>query len=705
MATYLPKVVRVFPTKEEKKDFEVSLYKGEIPSHLKSYFSFRYDFPVFVPELKVFGRLCMKGFYGSSFTALGSCQTANSPVELLTETDKEVLTKYHINMQGSYVGPNVVSTEPDDVEEATQEELEEAASQMFPLTDLHLALSNLPQNRVLAQYSREVAISIANLKLNLLSDVCRKQQLYVSKWVSEDYYPEDFDESEQEELNIEPILYSSSSLQEGELLLDSELQEIRANAMRKEQRKSSINDRIRDVVIRTPQPMIKPPVSIPEGEEEAWSLLDSSAKGKVHDTLSLSPMHAHLLLSNLFPNNGKYRDFYLYSKALSTLGKMMFYCLKRLRFGELCQEKGQDEALKTEIVKDRWQPVSEEEKGQLLNIISRMILRTSNFHISLNKTVAFLDQFLPFWNIPGVNFTGSVCCFLTLHEHAYKKYAKFYTPTRFEIKQQDVLCDARWSGFNFEVYPLALFFPVEGSSEYRTQYMRLNLKDAKLAAQIAQKEILEPDGEIDCPWAYVATYVDCKLKFHLVRVLPNTDCDVPVFQHEELDNVALNVYSRVKRSGTVLERQERANGSHCWNISMSPRIPQEYASDPKMCTSYIKAYMNFYPVQIYRTREEHIWTHHVAMTRVYCKAVDGAPQFSASPDQINSIITGVSERYNYFAGKTTPLSILHKYKWRGFKAPQYIDSKFNLNAHYKEENLPIPVGLVTTKLSKWLNSK
>lgn len=704
-----------------KKDFQSVPYTGEIPASLTHYFSRKYIYPVCIPEIGVFGKVNAgdKNYNGNiHFYLMGMCPSPEGPITKVTKEDWKNLTNYQFHTEGPYVKYRGVNS--DEAYVPTLEEIEEAGQDICPLHNLVISLQNPPKNKLLANHEKKLAILVANTELELLGTIAGKQELFVSKWVSEDYIPDE-DESENTEeeeeekivVDVPPVTFSHYGIEKGVLLLEKELEEmIKADLLVKEKReRRPINDRIRAVVVRTPQPMIKPPTSICEEETIAWKSLDEKTKEFIIEKLSISPAHAHYILSEILGEKKYYYYRSKYSTALTTLGKMMFYCLKRLRFGELCKEKTLEEASAAEKLPggegQKWKPVSQEERAILLSCISRMIHKTPNFYIGVDKTVSFLNQFLPFWNIPGVNFTGSICCFMSLQPNSYNvDTARFYTPTRFEIRLQDAFPDTKYYGYhNFKVYPLALYFPMEGTSEYFTQHLKrpvLNsmCREAKI---IKEANLLKPEGEIDCPWACVVVSTDrSDVSLLLVRVLPNTDCDVPVFDHGELDNVALKVYSRVKRNGTIMERQERASGSHCWNISMSSRIPEEYASSPKLCTRYIKDYMNFYPIQLYRTREEHIWTHHVAMTRLYGKAVDGVPEFSVSPDQINSVIMNRSERYNYFAGKTTPLSILNKYKWRGFDAPHYIEKRFELQKEFIKENLPIPVGLVTTKFANWI---
>ena len=711
----------------DQQNYNVVLYKGDIPASLQNHFREKYIYPVYIPELNVFGKL----FVGppvfpncSAFIVMGICDSVEGPVKKATKSDRKRFEDHYL----LFDGPFIRYDDTPDIEETyipTMEELEEVVADTLPLTELVSRISNPPKNKVLAKLEKNIAILTATTKLKLLGDLATRQEVFISKWVSEDYIS---DEPDREEIQKEetvftelPVFkYSNYSNVSGVLLPDEELKSkiMLALTVKEKKEVKSINDRIREIVVRTPQPMIKPPTKVSVEEAEAWTQLDIITKRSLLNTISLSPAHAHLILPEVLPEDGDMvkRIPIEYTKALSTLGKMMFYCLKRLRFGELCKEKTLETASIEENVTDelkkRWQPVTQEEHDELLSIISRMIIKVPRIYLSVQKTISFLNHFLPFWDIPGVNFTGSICLFLSLHDSSYNEdTARFYTPTKFDIKLSDLTAISShgyyFNRYHVKIYPIALFFPTEGTIEYYSHhldYKRDSYNRYGLSNFVTSSEILMPEGEIDCPYAHVVLELNGKFVNKLVKILPNTDCDIPVFQHEELDTIASKVYSRIKRNGTSLERLERASGSHCWNITMSPRIPEEYLHDPELCTQYINDYMGFYPVQLYRTREEHIWTHHVAMTRLYCKCVNGAPEFSVSPDQLNSVITGRTERYNYFAGKTTPLSILHKYEWRGFNAPHYIESKFDLQHQYEKENLAIPMGMVTTKFSNWLIS-
>lgn len=709
--------------KEDKvvETFNALRYTGVMPASIEHEFTRKGKYPVYIPELNIFGKIHMKdkNYRGENiFYLMGECDAPDGTISKVSAEKWKSLISFRILFCGPYV--KYLGTK-EDTTIISMEEYEEASGELFnefPLRDLQKSLENLPKNRFLAKNQVDNAILSAKTKLRTLGTVVHQQELYITKWVSEDYIPDEEEyppyipkeegkeEEVVEEVEVKLNMYGKKK---GILKLEPELlTQIQADLQVKEVReKRNINELIKDVVVRTPQPMIKPPFDIPEEEEIAWLSLDNNIRNRIFHDLGQSPIHAHLVLDSIFPKKFVFR-MGEFNDALSTMGKMMFYCLKRLRFGDLCLEKSKDDALNTENItgelKKRWEPVTKEEREKLLACISRMILKTSHFYISEAKTIEFLNQFLPFWDIPGVNFTGSICCFLSLFKHAYNStVARCYAPTRYEITYKDF--DEKYSRYGCQpnIYPLYIYFPIEDDMPYFAKKMKAPT-DPIVLKFISANQVLKPAGDINRPMACIVMGCGNVFKMMLVNILPNTDCDVPVFQHDELDDIALKIYNRVKRNGTILERQERGNGSHCWNISMVPRIPEEYASSPEGCTNYIRDFMNFYPVQVYRTREEHIWTHHVAMTRIYGKCVDGKPEFSASPDQLYSVINNISERYNYFAGKTTPLSILNKYQWRGFEAPHYIIKKFNLDMHYKNENLSIPIGMVTTKMKSWLKS-
>lgn len=411
-------------------------------------------------------------------------------------------------------------------------------------------------------------------------------------------------------------------------------------------------------------------------EERAFLSTDLGTVSKLEIKYLIKYAHLYLRkgeMKSLLFESSFYNGTTLLLSLLEILFKLNFSCLKRLRFGS-----GDDSC------------ISDEKRGLLIDSIRRNTLVTSNLFGNGIIVKNFMDKYIPFWDkIQGVNITGSIVPFLC--NEISKMNHQVYTPTYYSIDTKNKEMRRRYSNTVCKKYEcLVSLFPVSDGSVF---VLCLN---ETLDEQVHVKNFISSNKNVETPIALVKFLDDDddQVFYDVVGIVKGTDIDCPVWDMNDLDRVAGEIKDYLSKDniGVSINKEERSKG-YSYTITMSHVIPSSLNEEGKK--NYALKYLSFYDVEVYKTSPEHVFTHHVGMTRGWIEKSKETdyPEFHLDGSCLWSVMEMRSPNYSYFAGKkSTPLDVMAKYSFRGYGLPHNLKFLDREVGNYTDEYLKIPYG-------------